>query len=521
MNETIELTQGQLLGFLRRGLFLALSLAVLIGAGMYYWSIRSGPAFRAEAVLVTQSPQVDLKTLGLPEVNNSPLHVDAYSVAANSTPVLTAALASIGPPPTEAELDALRRDQLQIRVVPEPKLLYLTVTADDPVRAAALANAIADQLQVWDLSRITDELTRVASILTQRIIKQQVLIEQLASQNTDNNGDQLITERQVLTGLDSQLDSVVSLSSNASSTLTVLRAATPPEEGIGRPPGMFALLGIILGVLIAYALIFVIGLVDGRFYTAEGIEHATNLPILATLPHRRRGGVTPVQTAVTLHANIGTVVDVAEQATLLVTGPTYRGDTALTAMAVAESFARRGAKTLLVDADLRRPAIGQQYRVPGISKLSLITCTRGQQALQQPSQVTVGDHSQLSLIYETLPAPEETPAMLDGLAVCLERWKEEYDAIIVRTAPVAVGSDSLVIGRSCRGAILAVDPRRAHRHQLLNVIKQLGRAGVSLIGIVATGPQRSTKARGRLTNMASPRVLSTTRRDQAKPPRTY
>lgn len=487
MNDGVELTHGQVVGFFRRGFLFALLVSVLLGAGLYYWSSRAGPSFRAEAVLVAKSPQVDLRTLGLPEINDMPLHVDAYSVAATSTPVLTAALQSLGSPVTQGAVDALRGDQLQIRVVPDPQLVYLTVTADAPGKAANLANAVAEQLQLWDRSRITDELQRVATILTQRIAAQQVLLEQLADQPSRDTAIQLASERQVLTDLDGQLDSIVALTSNTTSTLKVLRAATPADKSIGRSPMMFGLLGIIVGLLVAYALMFVVELFDGRLYTSESVERAADLPILAALTRQKPGRTTTAEAAMMLYSNLATAMDLNRQTTILVTGVGYNDDTATTAMVLAESFARRGTNTLLVDADLQQPAIARRYRVPGINNLSLMSCVRGRQGPRQPLRLKIGERAQFSLIYESKPAPNETQAMLNGLAGCLERWREEFDAIIIRTTPVSLGGDAFILGWSCDGVVLAVNPRTTNRQRLMSTIARLRRAGAPLVAGVTTG----------------------------------
>ena len=521
MTESVELTHGQVLGFLRRGLWLAIVLAIVIGAGLYYYGTLAGPAFRAQAVLVTQSPQVDMRTLGLPDVNNAPLHVDAYSVAATSAPVIAGALDALGLPSTQGAVEEVREDQLQIRVVSDPQLIYITITADEPGKAADLANAISEQLQAWDRARVTQELQRIAGLLTQRITAQQALVEQLSVQDGAAATNQLTSERLVLAGLGDQLDSVVALSSNATSTLKVLRAATPPVEGIGRSPIMFALLGLILGVILAYGLMFVIELVDGRLYTSEGVERSAGLPVLAALARARRGRATATESAVMLQTNLGTALDLKRQTTLAVTAVQSPDDTATAAIALAESFAQRGRNTLLIDADLRQPAVARRYRVPGINNLSLMTCLSGRQGMRQPIRVRVGDRAKVALLFETKPAPNDVMAMLDGLPECLHRWKEEYDAIVLRVAPVGRGSDAVMIGEFCNGVILAINPRTSNRKRLLDTVARLRRAGVKLVGGIATGLRGPLGPRQQYQSEIIADLTTSTRRTQAEPPRTF
>lgn len=484
MNDSVvEISRGQVVGFLRRGLVLAITTSLVLAAALYFWSDREEPAFRAEAALVAQSPHIDLRTLGLPEINFSPLHVDAYSVAVSSSPLLQAALSSAGMPATEKAVDALRSD-LRVRALSVPQLLYITVTASSPERAADLANAITEQLQVWDTNRLTTELQRVAQLLSQRIAVQRLLLQDLESDASSNA--QVAATQQVLAGLTSQLDSIVSLSTNATSTLKVLQAATPPTSSIGRSSLMFALLGLILGFLLAYGFMFVLELFNGRLYTSEGVERATGLPVVADLPRHRRGASISGDVAVTLLANLRSTIRLPLPATILVTSVSAKDDTATAAVALAESFARYGRNTLLVDADLRSPAIARRYRVPAKNKLHLTSCALGQQGSRAPLRVHVGSKAWLDLMYDDEPSPEDATSVLNGLSACLERWKAEYDVIVIRTAPVSRSSESLVISESCDAVILAVDPRTTVRRRLVGAVARLRRHGLPLAAALTT-----------------------------------
>src|SRR5690606_6802528 len=130
--------------------------------------------------------------------------------------------------------------------------------------------------------------------------------------------------------LRAQMDSVVALATNAMSNLQVLEAATPPEESAGRTPVMLALLGVILGLLLAYGIMFVVELLDGRFYTSEAVERLTHLPILGELARHRRGRSIDVDSTFALQATLENSLDPISQATILVVGTGPQDDTATT-----------------------------------------------------------------------------------------------------------------------------------------------------------------------------------------------
>lgn len=516
VNENIVLTHGQVIGFLRRGFLLALLVSATLGVALYQWQSQAEPAFRAQAILVTQGSQVDLRTLGLPGINQAPLHVDAYRVAASSGPVLAAALESLGLPSTPSAVNALRQGGVQIEARPASQMLEVSVTSSTPERAADLANAIAAQIEIWDRDRLTAELQRMAQLLTQRITVQQLIVQELEEAPA---ATQVQAAQLALTELRGQLDSIVSLSTNSSSAIKVVRAATPPSSGLGRSPLMFGLLGLILGALLAYGLMFVLELFNGRLYGADSVERATNLPVLASIPRLSGRFWVGPDVAVTLQANLGGSIGGARRSALLVTGAGTNDDTAAAAMAVAESFARRGLETLLIDADLEAPAIAKGYRVPGINALPLLACARGEQGARLPLRVSLGNGARLALIYDEDASAEDIVTLLNGLPACIDRWKSEFQAIVIRGAPILKASDSLILSESCDGIILAINTSRVNRRRALAAVERLRRSYAPLLGIIMTG-ERGRSARQSEVRAQLPKAASSVRR-RTEPPQPY
>lgn len=518
MNDNVDLTHGQVVGFLRRGAIVALIASLVLAVALHRWSSQGEEAFRAQVAMVAQSPQVDLRTLNLPEISFAPLHVDAYSVAVMSTPILSAALASVDLPTTDSAVNALRVENLDVRALPVPQLLYIEVTESSPERAAALANAIAEQLQAWDQSRLTSELQRVAQLISQRIAVQQLFLQDLES--GEPSASQTDTIQRSLLEQRNQLDSIVALSNNATSSLKILRAATPPTSGIGRSPVMFALLGVILGLLLVYGLMFVIELFDGRLYTSEAVERASGLPVLAEIPRRKRGRSIGSDAAVTLQANLRSATSLAHPSTILVMGVSAGDDSASAAMAVAESFAKHGRSTLLIDADLLRPAIARRYRVPEANHLSLIACALGQQGAWQPPRVHLDRQTRLALLHENRATPEDVVTMLKGLPACLEEWKHEYHTIVIHTAPLSAASDGLVLSESCDGVLLAIDPRTSNGRRLKAAVARLRGLDLPLVAVVTTGARSKAGVKQEYRVEFPPEVVVASARSRAKPPRS-
>lgn len=484
MSDHLELTLGQILGFARRGLLLACLVCAVLAAVFYQYQLRAESLYQAQVALATQRPQFDLRNLGLPQIDYSPLHVDAYRMVASSTPVLVAALNSVGLPSDAAAVDVLRKSRLQVQVVIDSQVINIAAIERSPETAAALANAIATQLQNWDASRVVDELRRVGQILSNRITVQQLFIQDLEAAQDSSSAAEVASARQQIAELREQFDRVTALSSNTQGMLQVLREATPPLESITRSPLIFAVFGVILGLLLTYGFLFLLELINGRFYTSDTLERRTGLRVLAELPRSRRSRSVPLEATVSLQVGLGRLPTQATPTTLLVLGVGNLDDSTAAAVAVAESFALRGARTLLVDADIRRPGVEHHYGVRAVSLLKALSTRSG---AIRPLTVMVRSRAGLDLLTETKPAPEETVAMLQSLPARMKQWASEYQAVVIRVSSFPASKDVVFLSSYADGVVLAVDLVATGRPNVEAAVRQLRDASVPLVGAVSTG----------------------------------
>jgi capsular exopolysaccharide synthesis family protein len=151
---------------------------------------------------------------------------------------------------------------------------------------------------------------------------------------------------------------------------------------------------------------------------------------------------------------------------------------------LAASLARAGRKTLLLDADLRNPAIHRLFgmdRSPGLCEL-----LRGEIDVADAIQPTPA--SGLSLI----PAGHCDELALQALAqdsfqkIC-EPLRAEFDFIVVDSAPVLPVADSLLVGQYVDGVIFSIlydvsrFPKVYAAHQRLEML------GIRMLGAVVSG----------------------------------
>ncbi len=152
---------------------------------------------------------------------------------------------------------------------------------------------------------------------------------------------------------------------------------------------------------------------------------------------------------------------------------------------LAISLARAGRKTLLLDCDLRRPALHQLFEQtlqPGFSEVLL-----GEVELPDAVRPTTTDENLF-----LLPAGQWDREVLqelarDGIAAVFERLKQEFDFVIVDSHPVLPATDSLLIGQHADAVIVSVLRELSQAPRVYAAQQRLATLGIRVIGAVVNG----------------------------------
>jgi capsular exopolysaccharide synthesis family protein len=148
---------------------------------------------------------------------------------------------------------------------------------------------------------------------------------------------------------------------------------------------------------------------------------------------------------------------------------------------LASSLARAGRKTLLVDGDLRAPALHQLFEVPlqpGFSEVLL-----GEVEIADAVQPTTLDG------LSVLPAGQWDRTVLqalarDGLEGVFDKLRQEFEFIVVDSHPVLAATDSLLLARKADGVLLSVLRQVSQMPQVYAADQKLAGLNVRMLGAV-------------------------------------
>jgi capsular exopolysaccharide synthesis family protein len=151
---------------------------------------------------------------------------------------------------------------------------------------------------------------------------------------------------------------------------------------------------------------------------------------------------------------------------------------------LASSLARAGRKTLLVDADLRQPALHQLFELPlqpGFSEVLL-----GEVEVVDSVQATTLDG--LSVITAGQWDREVILSLArDGVEGIFERLREEFDFIIVDSHPVLPATDSLLVGQQADAVLLSVMRQLSQMPRVYGAAQRLTALKIRVLGAVVNG----------------------------------
>ncbi len=199
----------------------------------------------------------------------------------------------------------------------------------------------------------------------------------------------------------------------------------------------------------------------------------------------REDGPNPVSDAYDrLHANILFALVDNEPKTLLLTSPLPGDGKTTTATNLAVALARRGLKTLLIDADLRRGQVNTVFkgnRTPGLTEV-----LAGSVPLSTAMQTVQVDRESKLHYLATGEFPTH-PASLVGspqMTKLMETLEEHFDRIIIDSPPVNIVADAAILARYADGVIVVARAGVTPQEALTLAAEQLSQARIQVVGAV-------------------------------------
>jgi succinoglycan biosynthesis transport protein ExoP len=183
------------------------------------------------------------------------------------------------------------------------------------------------------------------------------------------------------------------------------------------------------------------------------------------------------------------------QVVLITSAATMEGRTTV-ASQLAASLARAGRRTLLVDGDLRRPALHSLFDAP--LEDGLCEVLRGEADVADVIRPTHAEG--LWLLTAGYCDVDAIHALAtEQMQPVFDKLRTEYDFIIIDGAPIIGLSDALIFGQYSDGAVISVRRDFSQMPKIHQATALLHDVGIRVIGAVVNGVP--TKADDRVTQL--------------------
>ena len=499
----------QQLGVLRSWAWLIVLSVLLAGAAAFAVSNALPKVYEGKATLVV-GPGTQTSNPDYNQVLTSLRLSQTYARLATAGPLLQKVIDKNGLPITP--------DVFEKRIVAQAPtdldLLYLTVQDSDPTQAATLANSLANEMVADSPARagqdpqVQKTIDSQLAAIPAQIQDTEAEIQRLSglpSRSADEEQQLQALQGRIVT-LQQAFATMLGLSSSGGANLlTVSDPARVPTDPASPRVLLNTIIAALVGLLIALGLVFLIEYLDDTVKSSDDVEVVVGLPTLGTITKMRsdkgRSEIyrlatllyprAPVAEAYrSLRTNVEFAAVDAPLRTLLVTSSVPSEGKTTTAANLAVVFAQAGRRTILLDADFRKPGIHRIFDLPNAHGLSSLLRSDAT-GLDEVTQSTEQENLR---VITTGPLPPNPAELLGSqrMRTILGRLAEASDLVVVDSPPLQAVTDAVLLASITDGTLFVIDAGRTRRGAVRRGREALAQAGARVLGVTLNRlPERS------------------------------
>ncbi|GHD05580.1 GumC family protein [Tianweitania populi] len=250
-------------------------------------------------------------------------------------------------------------------------------------------------------------------------------------------------------------------------------------------------LALALSAALAAAVVYVLELLNNTFVNPEQLEKELALPVMGILPQVKPAELAASATDPTsglseAYRSLRTAIQFAgadgAPKILMVTSAEPAEGKSTTVYKLARDFGVLGSKVVVVDADLRKPAVHRQFGLDNTVGLSnVLTNTVSKEKLPQVIRRTSAENV-WTITSGTIPPNPADLLSSQRMALLIGHLAERFDFVIIDSPPVIGLSDAPILGRLARGTLLVVSSNQVTRKAASLALKRLRASGAHVIG---------------------------------------
>lgn len=299
-------------------------------------------------------------------------------------------------------------------------------------------------------------------------------------------------------------------------SVEVIDPAVPNYTPVSASAVKNALLGALVGIVVAAGLIFVVDFFDDTVKTSDELSEMFDKAVLGDVQKvvtdddnkkkkKKKGEssrqprmllvdkVVPfnvVESYKSIRTNIMFALGTSDKKIIAISSPNPSEGKSTASANIALAFAQTNSRVLLIDADMRKSVQHKTFKLSNTKGLSTLIVN-----MSTPEESIKSDVMENLDVLTSGPMPPNPSELLssDQYAALIRKLAKQYDYIIIDTPPINVVSDALVMTNSVSGVVLVVKHKMSTYDDIAESLKQLEFAGANMLGFVLNDVQGSRR----------------------------
>lgn len=299
------------------------------------------------------------------------------------------------------------------------------------------------------------------------------------------------------------------------SNIRVLEAAVAPELPSSPKRNVVLVLAGFFGSILAVGLVLLLEMMDNTLRDASEAEELLQLPLLGVLP-RLPATKLSLEPAEEFLDDLGLVEpyrmllknlefrNIDNLQVIVVSSPISGEGKSVIVSHLAAVCAMLSRRTLIIDADLRKPSQHTLFNLP--PRPGITDVIDGKRPLLNAVQSTAVENLSVLTCGELRGRPSqilESPAMKSLVA----QAAEYYDIVIIDTPPLSACADASTLSQMSDGVILTTRPGFTIKEVLQRAVSELNQNRIPILGVVVNGMTSGTEKYYRYPSQEYPSLL--------------
>jgi capsular exopolysaccharide synthesis family protein len=279
------------------------------------------------------------------------------------------------------------------------------------------------------------------------------------------------------------------------SNVSVLEYATKPEYPVRPKKKLTLIISIIAGIILGMCSAFIQEYLDRTIWNEEQVQRFIGIPVLGVIPHlnaETEGAIPSIlsyslrSTESELYRIFRTNLKLSQlgkhSTTVLITSTAPGEGKTTNSINLAITFAQTGIKTLLIDSDLRRPAVHKVFDIPSHPGLTEILI--GDVASYDDAIIRTPINNLYIIPAGTIP-PNPSELLESGrFQDILSYAIGKFDQIIIDSPPVGMVSETTMIANMVDGVIMVLHAGKTDRFIAAKAVQILKKNKIHIYGAV-------------------------------------